>query len=255
MPDNGSQRATEGSKGAGFKFVLDLATPKPGSTLLPVEEQQQAPQARAPDHKQQARAADSQLEAAAVAAVASAPKQDPSQKRPVVLDLRPEELGATSENTPAAAKHATAPKPAAGPCHELPQQQVQQLIAGTRTAAGGVQGSKGGRRVEGLMLPPLHSPAADAAGNSTRGALHLGPATAASTTAAPPRVGPGGEVLPAPAMSQVEMAAAMQATAATTRPLHGQHVHAGGRDAAQPMAPPAPSPRLLPAMHEIERMI
>lgn len=249
LPD---QQATDTSKGQGFKFVLDLATPKPDANPAPAPEQQQqpAPQELAPEQEEAECAEGVQGKEAAAGGLAARP--DAAQKRPVVLDLRPEEMGATSENcTPAAALQHAPAQPAGAPA--LGSQQ--ETAGGAATATAGPQQGKAVRKVDALMLPPLQSPVGAAGGINTRGALQLGPATAASTTGAPPR-GPSGELLPAPAMAHIEMAAARQAAAMRSLLLQGQQLHAGGSGGGPAQMPPSdPAKRLLPAMHEIERMI
>lgn len=251
----------DGSRPQAHKFVLDLATPRPEPAQQqakeqPKPQQQAQPQQQVPgDQKQALQLTDKQGEQAGQGAHAAEPadlQQDIllQQKRPVVLDLRPEELGATSENTIASPQHGTA-QAAAPPAQGTPvhaQEAQGQAVAAQPVNSTQVQQGLS-KRLEGLMLPPLQSPVAGAAGINTRGNC-CGPATAASTTGAPP-VGPDGAVLPAPAMAHVAMAAAM-AAAAAVRP----HVQASVAASAAPTKRPSdPAKRLLPAMDEIERMI
>lgn len=264
--------AGTGTQAQGFKYVLDLATPRPqpaapqqaeeaqpppAQRQQPPQQHQQEPQ-RGLHLKQQA-----EQEQAAAATAAAALQQyaaEAQQKRPVVLDLRPEELGATSENTLATPQRSTAhpeqaaaPAPAPAPAQQ-PLPQAGALRA-EKEAAGGAapQAQVGPRRLEGLMLPPLQHPANAPAGISTAGSLHCGPATAASTTGAPP-MGPNGAILPAPAMAHVAMAAA-RAAAAAVRP----HMHASAAAAAMAASPRRnssdPARPHLPGMDEIEQML
>lgn len=239
----GDQQDADGGKSQGFRYILDLATPRP----QPVQQQPTAQSQPEQPGQGQPEVRDNEpagADAAAPAEAAVDAQQDASalQKRPVVLDLRPEELGATSENSLATPLRGAA-RPGAKPSEQQPQPAEAETVAGSEqeTAGAAAQVQPGVRKLEGLMLAPLRSPIGGCTGMSTKGSLHCGPATAASTTGAP-RVGPNGAVLPAPAMAHVAMAAA-----AAVRP----HVQAG----VAPRRPSDPAKRLLPAMDEIERMI
>lgn len=248
----------------GFRYVLDLATPRPQPAAPQQAEEAQPPPAQQQEPPQQQqqeaqrglhleqRAEQEQAAAAPAAAALQQGTAEPQQKRPVVLDLRPEELGATSENTLATPQRSTAhPEQAAAPAPaQQPSPQAGAPHAEQEAAGGAVQAQWGPRRLEGLMLPPLQNPANAAAGISTAGSLHCGPATAASTTGAPP-IGLNGAILPAPAMAHVAMAAA-----AAVRP----HMHASAATAAAVAAAPRRNPsdparHHLPGMDEIERML
>jgi len=223
----------DGAKPQAFRYILDLATPKapPAPQVQPeVLQKQQEQHLQETEHE---------------ASLSAAAPEDgsPLQRRPVVLDLRPEDLGTTSENTLATPHHAVAQ-----PQQQLAGVQPQRALASTQD--GKKQEACRGQQL--VLPPPLLSPATGPPGASTaRGALHCGPATAASTTGAP-ALGSKGAALPAPAMAHVAMAAAMASAAAAVRSqaASGQHgvaaMQVGGAD---------PAKRLLPAMHEIERMI
>lgn len=229
----------DGPKPQAFRYILDLATPK-----APPAPQVQQEVLQEQQHQEQ-HLQETEHEASLSAA---APEDgSPLQRRPVVLDLRPEDLGTTSENTLATPHHAVA--------------QPQQQLAGVQLQ-GALASSIDGKKPEAcrgqqlVLPPPLLSPAAGPSGTSTaRGALHCGPATAASTTGAP-ALGSKGAALPAPAMAHVAMAAAMASAAAAVRwqAATGQHAAMTGVAAMQ-MGGADPAKRLLPAIHEIERMI
>lgn len=269
--------AADSTQPQGHKMVLDLATPRPQAAVQPPpvsrpplapQEPQQTPLGLQPPQpllqpiaKQEQGAGEAQeqcckdnapgqvVEVAAAATAEPQPDAAAAQKRSVVLDLRPEELGATSENTLVSPQHATAQQ---GTAEQQPQRlhASQPAASAPQAAAGAGQGAKRGTE---LTLQPVVSPAggiAAAQGINARGALHCGPATAASTTGAPPR-GPDGAPLPAPAMARVAMAAAVAAGPEAAKPAVTQ----GMIGAQRPIHTSDPAKRFLPAMHEIERMI
>lgn len=272
-----------------FKYVLDLATPKAAPAPQTAHLQQQQQPDALPANKGNKKKEEEE-EAAACLLPAPQPLQcsPPHNKRSVVLDLRPEDLGATSENTLATPQTGTAqPQLTAGAHthaamqanlqghHQQPRQQQEQqvgVVVMPQQKPVEQEARTSHTRGQALHLGPLLSPASAAAGGSglmppgagtSRGVLHCGPATAASTTGVAP-TGPDGAALPAPAMAHVAaMAAAMaaQGAAAVRPPLRlGQQQQQGGDPdgAAQQQLPtgtPDPAKGLLPTMCEIERMI